>query len=389
MTIYIWFGLMMTLSIAWIVFYLRRPLPDNGLDLQSSNIELGKHKSKELKSDLDQGLIDASQFEKAQDELATTLAMELEQNKSNAPKSERIGLIGWFSVILFLPILSTYTYQELSGFSPEKDRVQQARVELDMDGRIAKIEDYLRDNKGDSEAWRMLGLGYFEIGKSRESIDAYAQALKLSPKNSSLLTEYAYTLISSGDQEGKPSPLRLINRALESDPNNVDALYLSGMFEATAGDYVSARILWNRALSYIAVETPMAKNIKSMLENIDPQAAKSPKKDSSIKVILSVPKKIIEGRNGDDYLMVYAKPSKGRPMPIAIKKIKLVDYRGFITLSDMDSVMPSNLLSQNDNVFIVARISTTGNAVRQPGDLQVTSKLIRVGIDERVSLSIK
>ena len=79
MSIFIWIGLMLIGSIAWSIWFLKYPLADNGLDLQQSNITLGKQRKLELQSDLEQGLIDQEQYDQALEEISSTLALELNQ----------------------------------------------------------------------------------------------------------------------------------------------------------------------------------------------------------------------------------------------------------------------------------------------------------------------
>jgi hypothetical protein len=91
----------------------------------------------------------------------------------------------------------------------------------------------------------------------------------------------------------------------------------------------------------------------------------------------------------DHYLMIYIKAAQGRPMPIAIQKIKLKDFTGVVTLTDENSVMPSKKLSQSRQVIVVVRLSQSGAAMKQVGDIQVISQVIDVRDNPTLDLQVE
>jgi cytochrome c-type biogenesis protein CcmH len=93
-------------------------------------------------------------------------------------------------------------------------------------------------------------------------------------------------------------------------------------------------------------------------------------------------------RSEDDYIMIYVKAAQGRPMPIAIQKILLKDFSGEVKLSDKDSVMPTKMLSEAEKVVVVVRISASGSAVMQEGDVHVQSDIVDVKSNPVVNIKI-
>ncbi len=89
-----------------------------------------------------------------------------------------------------------------------------------------------------------------------------------------------------------------------------------------------------------------------------------------------------------DTLFIYAKAASGPPMPIAIQKLQASALPITVTLTDGMGMMPSMNLSQFPKVIISARISRSGNAIAQSGDLQAVSPVIDVGQRATVELSI-
>src|SRR3546814_9244925 len=81
---------------------------------------------------------------------------------------------------------------------------------------------------------------------------------------------------------------------------------------------------------------------------------------------------------GDASVFVIARIPDGPPMPVAAEKHTLQDLPLTITLDDGDSPMPTQKLSDLEEVEVFARLSSSGEAMRQEGD--VDSKQVRVAL---------
>ncbi len=386
MSMFIWIGLMLVGSIAWTIWFLKNPLADNGLDLQQSNIALGKQKKIELQNDLEQGLIDQEQFDQALEDISSTLALELNQAHTKISNQSNVNI--WAGVVIvLLPVFAISVYYNLSNYTP----VSQAAVSADsqplsLEQSAAKIKQHLDDNPGDFEAWKMLGITYFELGKVKLSLDAYEQAYQINSQDPRLLVEYASAMISANDDQFVGRPVKFIKQALELDPNAPDALYLAGMFAASVQDFELAKALWNKALNALPEQSSDRQALVSILQELS--RVESGNISNTVTVKVEISDKILAARSADDYLMIYAKATQGRPMPIAIQKLPIKAFTGQIVLSDMNSVMSEKLLSQYDEALVVVRISTTGSAMKQADDLQVVSEVVRIADNPIVTLKL-
>lgn len=380
-------GVMLAGSLAWTIWFLKKPLADNGVDLRQSNIDIAKQRKLELQRDLDQDLIDQEQFELALDEITTTLAVELEQQSVKTSNSEN-NTLSMLAIVVLLPIFSIGIYQSLSTYAPTSiiTPVVDSKP-LTLEQSVEKLKQHLSDEPNDSEAWTMLGLSYFELDKVKESLEAYEKAYQLTPNNSKLLVEYASTLISVNDNQFSDRPVALIKQALEIDANAPDALYLAGMFAISMQDFNLAKGLWNKALSVLPEGGDDHQALLGLLDEL--RRAESGQVSNTVTVNVLLSDQILATRSAEEYLMIYVKAAKGRPMPIAIQKLKLRDFNGQIVLSDMNSVMPTKLLSEHDKVLVVARLSRTGGAMKQADDIQITSGVVNVSDNPNITLELQ
>jgi cytochrome c-type biogenesis protein CcmH len=382
----IWFGVMLALSIAWAVWFLKRPLADNGVDLEQSNIDIGKQRKLELQADLAQGLIDQEQFEQALEEISNTLALELKQADSKILTKSNANI--WIVVVVvLLPIFTISVYQNLSNYTPTSKSAAIDLPPLTLDQSVVKIEQHLKENPQDVKAWKMLGLSYFDLNKIEESLKAYEKAYQIDSSDPRLLVEYASALISANDDQFTPKPMGFIKKALEIEPNAPDALYLAGLFAANAQDFKLAKTLWNKALSALPEQSVDRQALVSILAELSRVESGDISNTVTVNVVIS--DEILASRSADDYLMIYAKAAQGRPMPIAIQKLPIKAFNGQVVLSDMNSIMSDKLLSQHGKAIVVVRISATGGAMKQADDLQVASEIITIADNPSVTLNLK
>jgi cytochrome c-type biogenesis protein CcmH len=82
-----------------------------------------------------------------------------------------------------------------------------------------------------------------------------------------------------------------------------------------------------------------------------------------------------------DTLFVFARETNGPPMPVAIMRATKKDLPFTFRLDDSTSMMPSRKLSDVAMVVIVARLSKSGQAMPQSGDLEGMSQPVKPGAD--------
>jgi cytochrome c-type biogenesis protein CcmH len=82
-----------------------------------------------------------------------------------------------------------------------------------------------------------------------------------------------------------------------------------------------------------------------------------------------------------DTLFVFARETNGPPMPVAIMRATKKDLPFTFRLDDSTSMMPSRRLSDVAMVVIVARLSKSGQAMPQSGDLEGMSQPVKPGAD--------
>src|SRR6185295_1556316 len=117
------------------------------------------------------------------------------------------------------------------------------------------------------------------------------------------------------------------------------------------------------------------------------EPATSPKPIGQVAQVLAISGTVTMAPNlagkgaATDTLFVFAREMNGPPMPVAIVRATKKDLPFTFQLDDSTSPMPSRKLSSAGPVVIVARLSKSGQAMPQNGDLEGMSQPVQSGVD--------
>jgi len=111
--------------------------------------------------------------------------------------------------------------------------------------------------------------------------------------------------------------------------------------------------------------------------------------NSGITVEVALAPELAERAAPDATVFVYAKAAAGPPMPLAVQRVTVADLPLTLTLDDSMAMMPAMRLSGFPEVVVGARVSASGQAMPQPGDIEgetgpiasSTATPVRVRID--------
>jgi cytochrome c-type biogenesis protein CcmH len=259
---------------------------------------------------------------------------------------------------------------------------------MTQEGVEKMVADFARKMEKEPDnlkGWAMLARSYRILGRSEDAAKAYAKAGNFINNDPELLAEYADTLVavSNGNFSGKP--LQLIQQALKLDPNNLLALWLSGSASFNSGNYKSAVQTWERLAKQLppgseearAIETSIgeARSKGGLNNKTQPLAAQS----VSGKVEIASDLKSLV-KSGDVLMVIARKP--GERMPVAVLKVPVKELPMSFALTDQLAMNPNAPISQLTEVAIEARISKTGMAKAEPGDLLSAVQTVALGSNQ-------
>lgn len=372
------------------------------------NIAVYRDQMRELEADYANGLLPSAQLETARMELEARLADDaLSTDATPEPghlSSRTLGLtlgavlpVAAFGLYFLLgnpASLMAVTGAQAGTANPA---MASAQVEHDFMAMVRQVEEKIRTNPNDGEAWSMLGKTYAVMERWPDALSAFEQAVRLLPQDAAALSNYAEVLAISNNYSLAGKPMELARQALEIDPDDTKALELSGIYAFQQGNFVQANDFFKRLLKGLPPESPRAVDILAAQKEAErlsqagvsggPDSLSSPPPADS--KTASAPGASIKGRidiapalkarlAATDVLFLFARAGQGGP-PVAAIRATAGQLPLAFELDDSTAMNPGNALTQHKQVMLVARVSKSGNPMAQAGDFEGTVPNVKVG----------
>jgi len=195
----------------------------------------------------------------------------------------------------------------------------------DISVMAERLAARLKTQPNDAQGWAILARSYSVLGNQPDAIKAYEKAVVLLPNDSALLADYAEA-VALASKNSAASVAGIVPKSLD----------LPKPAASAAGATVSGTVTLSAALANKA--------------------------------------------QPDDTVFIVARPQEGSRMPLAILRKQVKDLPLQFTLDDSMGMSPAVKLSTAGKVVVLARISKSGNAMPEKGDLSGQSAPVSVGV---------
>ena len=397
-----------------------------------SNVAVFRSQKREIEEEFSRGVIGAEERDSALNELSQRLVDEVPGGvvTEGGPAKSRpdrpwllMGLLGaLIPVAAFMIYVTLGSPQALreggpaamsphaAGGAPDADAPMSDKQIVAM---VDTLAQKMQQNPDDPKGWVLLARSQAALGRYAEAATAYERAAKLLPADAQLLADYADVMVMSQDGRFEGKPMALIEKALKLDPNNAKALALAGTAELRLGNREASLKHWRKLKTLVAKDSdderqvdaiilevqtgktpvaPVASNAAEAPAPLPPRQAESAKPATpaasaaaagatvSGQVLLAP--EIAAKLSPTDTLFIFARAKEGPRMPLAALRIpapKTGDFPKSFELTDAMAMSPGLNISAFPEVVIEARISRSGNAQLQSGDLSGVSEAIKPG----------
>ena len=179
----------------------------------------------------------------------------------------------------------------------------------------------------------------------------------------------------------------MLRHALALQPMHQRARWFLGIAQRQARQPAEAAATWEPLLAM--VDGAAGAGLRAQIDaaraeaGLPPLPAPKPESaavaDAGINVSISLDPALAMRLPDNATVYVIARRPGGTPMPVAVQKLQARQFPLVITLTDADSLMPTQKLSELDRVELTARISASGEASAQRGDFEATPSVIDRG----------
>lgn len=373
----------------------------------------------QLQRDLNNGSLSPAARVRAEEELQRDLLQDLALRQSQAAPAggQRAGIAAACLLSVLIPVAAVLLYGKLGNPRAAADVTMTRAAEPhaedsgdDMALAINALAQRLRATPDDADGWYTLARSYETLGRYTDAVAAYQQVLRLVPGQPAVLADLADALLSANQGVPDANAIAAVAQALAAQPDQPKALALAGMMALRRGDAAEALAHWERLQTLLPPDSEAARQIQSNIAQARgmaatgvpaagipaagvpasgipaagipaagspaagapatpaPQAstaATTPRLSGHARIAESLRSNVQPG----DTVFILARPVEGSRMPLAILRMRVSDLPRAFVLDDSNAMSPDATLSRASKVRVEIRISRSGTAAAQPGDL--------------------
>ena len=417
---------MSLIALLFAILPLLRNRTDTSVSRQLLNTALIKEQLNELQADLEAGKLEPDAYQAARHDLERELLNDTDTATGTEaePQAQRSGrwAIGVFGPLI--PALAVFLYLQL-GAAPLLERSTRPPVAQkpaqepahSLQDMVQKLAARLEEDPDNAEGWVMLGRSYAALDRYQEAENAYAQARRIAGDHPQLLVDSADIMVMANGGRFTSEAAELLERALHVQPENAKGLWLMGHYEYQDEDFQSAVDYWQRAAAQLPPDSEDTRAIRQQIEQAESrllaaggslapaaETRTAPATDASaetrtapaadaaataVEVSVRLDPALSAHAAAQDTVFIFARAAQGPRMPLAIVRKRVAELPVTVTLDDSLAMSPAMVLSNFDAVTIGARVSKSGNATPQSGDLQgsVTPVQVQAGASVEVVIN--
>lgn len=296
------------------------------------------------------------------------------------------------AAIVLLAVCTGLLYR-LVGTPAALDPAQRAAPRT-MDEAIARLEAELARDPRQVEGLRLLGRAYLQQQQPDKARDAFARAARLAPDDADVLVEAAESrALAAPDRRFDDDAIALLEDALRLQPMHQRGRWFLGIALRQQGRDADAAATWEPLLGIVDAKTAAA--LRPQIDAARADAGLPPLAtpedaggQGALVVRLRIDPALLQASPADASVFVIARRPGGPPMPVAVEKHPLSAAPATVVLDDTDGPMPAQKLSQLDEVEVLARVSTSGDAMPRPGDVESRPVRVRLPATQPVEIAI-
>lgn len=367
----------------------------------------------QLQRDLRAGSLSPEAKLRAEEEMQRELLHDLaaRQTRVGPLGGQRAGVAAACLISVLVPVAAVLLYGKLGNpraaadmtlastapahASPSGSDAQNAAgdgARDDMALAINALAQRLRSAPDDADGWYTLARSYETLGRYADAVAAYRQVLRLVPGQPVVLADLADALLSNNQGKPDADAIAAVAQALANDPDQPKALALAGMMALRRGDAAEALGHWQRLQALLPADSEAARQIQSNISQARAMARGAPAGGADndlsnnsatatnstdtataparISGHARIADSLADQVKPDDTVFILARPVSGSRMPLAISRWRVSDLPRAFVLDDSSAMSPQATLSGASRVRVEIRISRSGAAAAQPGDLQ-------------------
>ena len=381
-------GIALCVAAIFLWVLLREKKPMTQASQANANAKVYRDQILDLDHEHNSGHISDEEWQQSRDELSLRLLEDTSAVDDPAAKTEKPAI--WTAVVLAvaLPLGSMGMYMwvgQPEALNPLALKTPDQVDPKDLTKMAQTLAEKLQDKPDNLQGWVMLGRTYRTLENFDAALRAYDSALKLSDDDDLKLERIEVIAMQrQGQFEGEP--WNVIREVLQRDPQHFGALLTAGSASYAEGKFADALKYWEQARKPLDANNPDLEGLESAIATVRerlgmPPAKVTPAVTSGLNVTgqVNLSATLKSKASPNDVVFIYATPANGDRMPLAIFKTTVSQLPFNFTLDDSTAMAPDRKLSAAGEVMVKVRVTKSGNAMPQSGDLSGSLGPVKVG----------
>ncbi len=404
-TLFVILALALVVSVAAIILWvlLRQRAVPTSASQAKANANVYRAQILDLDREHESGHISDEEWQQSRDELSLRLLEDTTAVDDPVAKKEKPAV--WTAAVLAiaLPVSAMGLYMwvgEPAALNPLALKAEDKVGPQELVKMAEMLAQKLEEKPENLQGWVMLARTYRTLEQFDPSLKAYDRALKLTADDD-LRIERVEVLAMQRQGNFEGEPWDVILDILQRDPQHYAALLMAGSASYAHEKYADALNYWQKARKPLTADNPDVPSLDDAIASVELKLGIPPKPASvalkgspAASSGVSVSGKVslaaaLKGKTSPtDVVFIYATPANGERMPLAIYKTTVANLPLSFTLDDSTAMSPDRKLSGAGEVFVKVRVSKSGNAMPQSGDLMGSLGPVKVGSKD-LQLEIK
>ncbi|PJX13729.1 c-type cytochrome biogenesis protein CcmI [Halomonas sp. 141] len=353
------------------------------------NVAIFQRRLASLEAARDRGDIDDARYQEDRLELERSLLEDTVVETRRPLKSASAGRLMVPLVMVAVVGASTFWYQQYGAEGDLTLYAIQQEVRQHPEGSLSmfteRMEAEAERQPNNPNVWSALFPIYRDTGQTDKAVDALERLLDIDGRIPPLLAQMAQLQFFMAERQLTPEVQALVDETLALDPRQPTVLGLLGIHAFDSGDYETAIDRWRRAVANI--ENPeTAASLRDGIrvaqermgvvpESADAEAAQS----QGIRVNVSLDAELEGSVSDDATVFITARDMDGELPPLAVIRAQVAELPMTVVLDDTAAMSADAQISQVREARLMVRVSPSGQATPQPGDLFGDLESVTVG----------
>ena len=435
---------LLAVTLAVLLWPLMRRRAADAPSEEAARVAVFRDQKRQLDEDRAAGVIGEDEHRAGVDELTRRLGLELDRATVTVPAEarERHGFLAALAVVAIVPagVIVLYLALGTPDALRESARAAARPTDAEIVGMVDRLAARMKANPDDPKGWRLLGRSYAALGRYDDSSQAYAQAVQRGGEDADVLADWAEVMAIGQNKKVSGQPEALAKRALALQPDHPKALALLATAAFERRDFDASLALWQRLQASLPPGSEDAAQAAAAVAEVErvrgasggspsaptgaaPPAAMAARPPTATAAIpaptasggsaapgaaaapgatatpgstaaatsvtgqVDLAPAVASRASPDDTLFIFARAKNGPRMPLAVQRSAGAQWPRSFRLDDSMSMAGGPKLSAADSVVVEARLTRSGNATPQPGDIVGSAVEVKPGAhDVRIVL---